>query len=65
MQSEYIYPAVSDRSSPKEWEELGKPILVKQAAEKVHSILQSDTEGRFDAALDAKLRAAHNILLPI
>jgi trimethylamine--corrinoid protein Co-methyltransferase len=39
MQSEYIYPAVSDRSSPKEWEELGKPILVKQAAQKVHSIL--------------------------
>ena len=65
MQSEYIYPAVSDRSSPKEWEELGKPILVKQAAEKVHSILQSDTKGRFDADLDAKLRAAHNILLPI
>ena len=65
MQSEYIYPAVSDRSSPKEWEELGKPILVKQAAEKVYSILQNDAEGRFDAALDAKLRAAHNILLPI
>ena len=65
MQSEYIYPAMSDRSSPKESEELGKPILVKQAAEKVHSILQSDTEGRFDAALDAKLRAAQNILLPI
>ncbi len=65
MQSEYIYPAVSDRSSPKEWEELGKPILVEQAAEKVKAILQNDTQGRFDATLDAKLRAAHNILLTI
>ena len=64
MQSEYIYPAVSDRSSPKEWEELGKPILVKQASEKVQAILQNDTKGRFDEDLDAQLRAAHNILLP-
>ena len=28
MQTEYIYPELSDRSSPKEWEELGKPNLV-------------------------------------
>jgi trimethylamine--corrinoid protein Co-methyltransferase len=27
MQTEYIYPEIADRSSPKEWEELGKPNL--------------------------------------
>ncbi len=25
MQTEYIYPAVADRTSPKEWAEIGKP----------------------------------------
>ena len=63
MQSEYIYPDVSDRSSPKEWEELGKPILVQQAAQKVETILRNDTEGRFAPDLDATLRSRHNILL--
>jgi trimethylamine--corrinoid protein Co-methyltransferase len=63
MQSEYIYPDVSDRSSPKEWEELGKPILVQQAAQKVETILRNDTEGRFAPELDATLRSRHNILL--
>ena len=63
MQSEYIYPDVSDRSSPKEWEELGKPILVQQAAQKVETILRNDTEGRFAPDLDATLCSRHNILL--
>ena len=63
MQSEYIYPDVSDRSSPKEWEELGKPILVQKAAQKVETILRNDTEGRFSHDLDATLRSRHNILL--
>ena len=63
MQSEYIYPAVSDRSSPKEWEELGKPILVQQAAQKVETILRDDAEGRFNPDMDSRLRSRHNILL--
>lgn len=39
MQSEYIYPEISDRSSPKEWEELGKPVLWEKAAARKMEIL--------------------------
>ena len=34
MQSEYIYPDFSDRTSPTIWEELGKPVLLDRAIEK-------------------------------
>ena len=34
MQTEYIYPAVANRSSPKEWNELGRPDLVQKAIER-------------------------------
>ena len=51
MQSEYVYPALADRSSPKEWEELNKPILVEEAAAKIVSILKEDAHGRFSPEL--------------
>ena len=35
MQTEYVYPDLSDRSSPKEWEELGKPVLVNELPPKL------------------------------
>ena len=31
MQSDYQYPALGDRTSPKEWAEIGKPNLVAKA----------------------------------
>ena len=35
MQTEYFYPAIGDRFSPKEWNEKGKPdILPRAIAEK-------------------------------
>ena len=64
MQSEYIYPAVSDRSSPKEWEELGKPVLVEEAAAKVAEILGQGDNGVLDEGVDARLRDRFEILLP-
>jgi len=64
MQSEYVYPAVSDRSSPKEWEELGRPVLTGEAAKKVAEILgRRDTGQHISAELDAQLRSRYNILL--
>ncbi|RYD91182.1 MAG: methyltransferase, partial [Sphingomonadales bacterium] len=39
MQTEYIYPAVANRSSPKEWNELGRPDLVQKAIERKNRIL--------------------------
>ena len=64
MQSEYIYPAVGDRSSPKEWEELGKPNLVQTATARKERILAQGNPGFIDAAMDQMLRGKYNIYLP-
>ena len=39
MQTEYIYPALGDRTSPKEWEEIGRPDLLLNATAKKEEIL--------------------------
>ncbi|UWQ20294.1 trimethylamine methyltransferase family protein [Jannaschia sp. W003] len=39
MQSEYVYPRVADRSSPKEWEERQRPALVAGARARMDAIL--------------------------
>jgi len=64
MQKEYIYPEVGDRLSPKEWAEVGKPVLMKKARERVDSILESHFPQHIDSETDEKLRAAHNVKLP-
>lgn len=63
MQTEYIYPAVSDRSSPKEWEEIGKPILTDVAQKRVTEILEKYHPGHISPSLDAELRSRYKILL--
>jgi trimethylamine---corrinoid protein Co-methyltransferase len=64
MQTDYIYPAIADRSSPKEWEELQKPDLIEQASARKAQILSQRSSARFDAATDAAIRARFNIHLP-
>ena len=63
MQTEYVYPAIADRSSPKEWEELGKPNLVEVASKRKDEILASFTPTHIPDALDAKIRSEFNVLL--
>jgi trimethylamine--corrinoid protein Co-methyltransferase len=63
MQTEYVYPAVADRSSPKEWEELGKPVLVEQAAKRKQAILDGFIPDHISADVDASIRQSHHILL--
>ena len=63
MQSEYIYPDLADRSSPKEWEEQGKPVLVNEATAKVAAILAQGDNEVLDAEIDVRLRARFDLLL--
>ena len=42
MQSEYVYPEIANRSSPKEWVEKGRPLLLDQARARVRDILARD-----------------------
>lgn len=64
METEYIYPALGDRTSPKEWEEAGRPDLLQTATRRKDEILATRSAARFDAALDARIRAEFNIHLP-
>ena len=63
MQSEYIYPDLANRSSPKEWEEQGKPVLVNEATAKVAAILAQGDNEVLDAEIDVRLRARFDLLL--
>jgi trimethylamine--corrinoid protein Co-methyltransferase len=63
MQSDHVYPALGDRTSPKEWDELGKPDLLARATQKKLEILASIPPARFDPGLDAALRERFRIHL--
>lgn len=64
MQSEYIYPLVGDRTSPKEWEAWGRTDIVQKAAWKVEEILKGHFPAHIPDAIDAKLRAIAPVRLP-
>ncbi len=56
MQTEYIYPAPCDRTSPKEWVEIGKPDLVKRAIETKRKILDAPRRQIIDLVADMEIR---------
>ena len=60
MQTEYIYPAVANRMSPKEWNEAGKPLLLDKAIQRKNAIL-SKAGCVVDPAIDQMVRAKFNI----
>ena len=60
MQTEYIYPVVANRSSPKEWIERGRPDLIEKAIERKNLILKNASM-QIDAATDAAIRASFKI----
>jgi trimethylamine--corrinoid protein Co-methyltransferase len=60
MQTEYIYPKVANRMSPKEWNEAGKPLLLNKAIERKNEIL-SRAGNVIDPQIDAAIRAKYNI----
>lgn len=60
MQTEYIYPTLGNRMSPKEWNEADRPILIDQAIARKNKIL-SEAKIQFDPDFDAAIRADYNI----
>ncbi|WP_425045330.1 trimethylamine methyltransferase family protein [Primorskyibacter sp. S87] len=65
MQSDHVYPALGDRSSPKEWAELGKPDLIEKAIARKEQILSEPSPAQFDPALDMAIRETFRIHLPL
>ncbi len=64
MQSEYVYPELGDRSTPKEWEANGRPDLLLRAIEEKRRILAEVFPRHVPGDVDAAVRAAFNIMLP-
>lgn len=64
MEADHVYPALGDRTSPKEWEENNKPNLIAKATARKNEILSQPSTARFDPALDAELRRRFRIHLP-
>jgi trimethylamine--corrinoid protein Co-methyltransferase len=60
MQTEYVYPRIGNRMSPKEWNEAGKPLLLDKAIARKNEILAS-ARCRVDPEIDAAIRARFNI----
>ena len=60
MQTEYTYPVLGNRMSPKEWEEVEKPELLPAASARKDQILGS-AGSQVDPAIDAAVREKFNI----
>jgi trimethylamine--corrinoid protein Co-methyltransferase len=64
MEMDHVYPALGDRTSPKEWDERGKPELIKNATARKDEILATRAAARLDPQLDAEVRRRFTIHLP-
>jgi trimethylamine--corrinoid protein Co-methyltransferase len=65
MQTEYFYPAIADRFSPKEWNEKGRPDILQRAIAEKRRILETHFPRHVSREIDDALRARHaNIYLP-
>jgi len=63
MQSEYIYPDFSDRSSPNVWKENNKPVILRRAVERKNEILSGHFPSHISDETDAEIRAKFPIFL--
>jgi trimethylamine--corrinoid protein Co-methyltransferase len=61
MQRDYVYPKLADRLSPKEWAEVGKPDLVKNAIKRKNEILNAPLKTIIDPLVDKEVRKRFNI----
>ena len=64
MQTEYVYPTIADRSSPKEWLENGRPDLIENAIGRKNALLAEHFPAHVSEEADRAIRARFDILLP-
>ena len=65
METDYVYPALADRTSPKEWDENDRPDLIAGATARKEAILATRSKAAFEPMLDAELRAKFPVKLPM
>ncbi|MGI9480728.1 MAG: trimethylamine methyltransferase family protein [Hyphomicrobiales bacterium] len=64
MQSEYVYPELGNRMSPKEWQEADKPDIVANAIALKKQVLESHHAENIPLETDKEIRAQFPIKLP-
>ena len=64
MQTEYLYPEVADRLSPKEWAERGSEELLDRTRGRMRAILSEHYPVYIEPAVDRGIRARFPIRLP-
>jgi len=64
MQSDYLYPSVGDRTTPKEWDEQGRSATVERAAKRLADILAGHAPLALAPEVDAEIRRRFPIHLP-
>ena len=64
MQTEYIYPTLGDRTSPKEWDELCKPERIQRAIERKDTILSETSAALYLPEIDLAIRKEFSIHVP-
>jgi trimethylamine--corrinoid protein Co-methyltransferase len=64
MQRDYLYPEVADRTSPNEWAQNNKPVLIETARRRVDEILATHHPLLVTAETDEAIRARFNVVLP-
>ena len=61
MESEYVYPDISDRSSPKEWKENDNPEIIDTAHKEVKNILENHKPNHLSKEIDEEIRKKFKI----
>ena len=64
MQKDYLYPQVGDRSSPKEWDEKGRPSILDRAERTLNTILEGHFPGHIPSHIDEQIRGRFPVRLP-
>jgi trimethylamine---corrinoid protein Co-methyltransferase len=64
MQTDYLYPSVGDRTSPKEWEEKGRPSILSKATQRLETILGAHYPTHVPKSIDDQIRAAFPVHIP-
>jgi trimethylamine--corrinoid protein Co-methyltransferase len=63
MQTDYVYPRLGDRSSPKEWGEKGRPDLIQKAIARKREILDGAHPRHLPREVDRAIRERFRIHL--
>ncbi len=64
METEYVYPEIGNRMSPKEWDEAGRPDILEAAIARKNELLASHFPDHIPRSVDREIRARFPIRLP-